>query len=88
MTVKDKSYIIGLLQHGVEKEAGREMEWEGGLWWVEGGYRKFLSEEPHVGHPIVDLAQHAFQILTGYPKHIHRSVEKKNQNTNRDMHVQ
>lgn len=81
MNVKDKSYIIGLLQHGVEKEAGREMEWEG-------GYRKFLSEEPHVGHPIVDLAQHAFQILTGYPKHIHRSVEKKNQNTNRDMHVQ
>lgn len=44
---------------------------------MEGGYRKFLSEEPHVGDPVVDLAQHALQILTGYPKHIHTFIEKK-----------
>lgn len=53
---------------------------------MEGGYRKFLSEEPHVGHSVVDLAQHALQILTGYPKHIHRLVGKSN--TNMDTHVQ
>lgn len=41
-----------------------------GLFRGEKGYRKFLSEEPHVGHPVVDLAQHVLQILTGYPKHI------------------
>lgn len=41
-----------------------------GLFRGEKGYRKFLSEELHVGHPVVDLAQHVLQILTGYPKHI------------------
>lgn len=42
-----------------------------GLCWTEKVYRKFLSEELHVGYSVVDLAQHALQILTGYPKHIH-----------------
>lgn len=43
---------------------------------VGDGYRKLLPEEPHVGHPVVDLAQHVLQIFTGYPKRIKRYEEK------------
>ena len=61
---------------------------------MEGRYRKLLSEEPHVGHPVVDLAQHVLQILTGYPKHIQTFSRKEKfnmvraHNTRKDLQEQ
>lgn len=30
-------------------------------------YRESLPQEPHVGHPVVDLRQHVLQVLGGDP---------------------
>lgn len=31
----------------------------------EGCYHEFVPQEPHVGHPVVDLWQHGLEILHG-----------------------